>query len=86
MPRDARLTDSTNHGGVIISGSPNVITNNLPTARITDLHACPLHGINIIVSGSPNVIANGLNQSKVLDVCSCGALIATGSPNVIVNG
>ncbi len=85
MRLQVRLSDATSHGGTIVSGSPNTIVNSLPEARLTDAHACPLHGVNCIVSGSENTVTNNLPNARIIDVCACGAVIVTGSPNTTTN-
>ena len=46
--------DTSNHGGVVISGSGHwtaLGTNgsNIPMARVTDMFSCPQHGVNQII-------------------------------------
>lgn len=79
----ARLGDMSDHGGVIITASPNWKCNGIPIARVTDQHSCPLpgHGVTPIESGSPNWSVNGLAMARVGSVCGCGAVISSGSPN-----
>lgn len=45
-------------GGTIITGSPNVITNDKPTARVTDLVLTDCGHLGMIITGSPKVDAN----------------------------
>lgn len=53
--------------GAIVSGSPNVLVNNLPSARVTDAttgmcdvgaECCPHGRSGTIVSGAPTVMVN----------------------------
>lgn len=81
QPR-ARLGDSTDHGGIIVSGSPTVLIDGLPGARVTDTHVCPIHGSNPIVTGSAVWSNDGLPVARVGDQTACGATIVTGSPVV----
>ena len=81
MPRNTRIGDMTSHGGVIITGSSNTSINGIPCSRIGDLHACPIHGINVIVTGAPHCTVTGRPTSRIGDMCACGAVIVTGSPN-----
>lgn len=58
--QQARLTDITigwcGHTGVIVTGSPDHQTNNLPTARIGDaVTGC---NIGVIVTGADNHITD----------------------------
>ena len=86
MPPKARLGDCTSHGGVIVTGSPKFFDNGPPVARITDLHACPIHGINCIVTGSPTTISDSLPVARIGDLCACGAVIVSGSPTTVLDG
>jgi uncharacterized Zn-binding protein involved in type VI secretion len=86
MPKVARLGDMTSHGGVIITGSPKLYDTGPPVARITDLHACPLHGVNIIVTGSPTMSSDMLPVARIGDMCACGAAIVTGSATTNLDG
>jgi uncharacterized Zn-binding protein involved in type VI secretion len=58
-----------------------------PTARLGDMHVCPLpgHGSSPIVSASPDTQINFLGAARVGDVCGCGAVITTGFPSIIVD-
>lgn len=88
MPAAARMFDVTNHPGLILRGSTNVLINGLPAARTGDTHVClmpPLagpHPSNVIGPGSKTVLINGSFAARQLDVTGCGATIATGSLNV----
>lgn len=84
MPAIARVGDQTDHGGTIVSGSSDVTTNGIPTARIGDMHSCPIsgHGSTPIVTGSGSVTANGIPVARVGDSTGCGATIVSGSPDV----
>lgn len=83
MPRQARIGDSGSHGGVIITGSPDLIVDGSPCARITDIYACPIHGPNPIVQGAPYSLANGLLMARIGDHTACGAVIISGSETQI---
>ena len=80
-----RITDPTSHGGMIVSGSTNTLVNPLLEARFTDLHACPIHGVNAIATGSPNTLTNALLNARIFDMCFCGAAIVMGSTNTMTN-
>lgn len=89
------------HGaiGVIVSGSGNVIDNNIPTARLGDSTVCCICGCpGAIVSGSHDVIVNNIPTSRVGDstsgICNVGlpccphgrfGTICEGSPNININ-
>jgi len=54
--------------GVIVSGSEDVLDNNLPTARMSDSTVCVICGCSgQIISGSSDVIVNDLPTSRVTD-------------------
>lgn len=80
MPKVARIGDSISHGGVIITGSPDHWELNSPTARLTDLAVCSIHGIVSIVSSSEKTHINTLGVARIGDSLSCGAVITSGSP------
>ena len=73
----------------VVSGSPNVFTNNRPAARKGDsvlLHAAPKkppHGRSI-AAGSGTVFINGKPAARVGDGISCGGSVSTGSGNVAI--
>lgn len=81
--------------GNINSGSPNVFTNGLPAARITDTSGewtvpdCTT-GTGVIISGSGNVFINGLKAARKGDTVDphtdVNGVITTGSPNVFIGG
>lgn len=86
MPGAARQGQDT-AGGTIAAGSPNVITNGSPQARIGDAvqgHAPSPHSSPVMAEGSDNVIVNGIPASRAGHKATCGHP-ATGSPNVIIN-
>lgn len=72
MPNGSRMSDAVSHGGVIATGSPNVLTESLPTARLTDLVACALHGVAVIAGSSSTVLVNGRGFARIGDGCTCG--------------
>lgn len=86
MPANARLGDLGSHGGVIVTASEDVFTNSRGQARIGDIYACAIHGLNPIIEGSPDTYANSRNVARVGDLTECGAVIVTGSPDVFTNG
>lgn len=85
MPSVARIGDPGSHGGAIVSGSQDVLTNGIGTARVGDIYACPIHGPNPITTGSPDVTANGQAVARVGDQTACGATIVSGSPDTLAN-
>ena len=88
MPPVARMTDTTAHGGMIVKGEPTVLVGNLPVARVSDMHTCPMvtgvvpHvGGPILPPGSPTVLAGFLPVARMGDQATC-----TGPPDVIIKG
>ena len=78
----ARIGDSIDHVGVVITGSGNWNCNGIPIARANvDLVNCSIHGINPIITGSPDWNCNGYPIARVGSLCACGAKITTGSFN-----
>ncbi|MBB4864395.1 hypothetical protein HNP46_003259 [Pseudomonas nitritireducens] len=59
----------------------------IPTARLGDLHVCPIpgHGTSPIVSASPDTQINYLGAARVGDVCGCGAAITVGFPSILID-
>lgn len=83
----ARVTDIGSHMNVMITGSGDVITNNLNTHRCTDLQVCPIHGLGATLANcTPLVITNNLQTAHILSICFCGppSVIVTGSPDTNV--
>lgn len=80
-----KVVSPTSHGGIIISGSGNSITEGTPLSRIFDVHICPFHGPNFIASGSGDTFTNGLPNARLGDVCACGAVILPGAASRFTN-
>lgn len=57
-----------------------------PTARLTDTHACPIHGPNPIVKVGSRSTCDGLPVATVGDTTACGATIITGSAGCKTDG
>lgn len=86
MAAIARLGDTSNHGGSIISASPNVIVNGRGVARVGDSHSCPIrgHGVTAIVSTPLTTArANGQQIACVGATTGCGATISSGSGDTV---
>lgn len=81
----ARLGDPTSHGGNVLTGSTNKLTDSLPTARFSDMVSCPIHGTNSIISGcSETVITDGLPTAGVGSRSACGSVIISGSTDTLI--
>lgn len=86
MPGAARQGQDS-AGGTIAAGSPNVIVNGSPLARIGDAvtgHAPGSHAGPTMAAGSPDVICNSIPACRAGDAATCGHP-ATGSSDVIIN-
>ncbi len=83
----ARLGDQTAHGGTIVVGFPMVLIENMPAARMGDMHACPMcdgpkpHVGGPILQGSMGVLIGNMPAARVMDQCTC-----VGPPDMIVKG
>ncbi len=90
----ARLGDiGSDHNGFpptpIISGSPDVIINGKPAARVGDAlapHSKPKHPPHgrTIASGANSVLINGKPAANIGSAISCGGSVIIGSADVIV--
>jgi uncharacterized Zn-binding protein involved in type VI secretion/phosphoribosyl-AMP cyclohydrolase len=96
MPLAARVSDNHTcpaangpvpHGGgpILPPCSLNVVTNNLPQARVTDKAMC-VGPPDVIVTGSSSVFVNGMMAARVTDKTMHGGLVALGSFNVNIGG
>lgn len=91
-----RISDQTQHGGVIVTGFPTVLIGMLPAARIGDNHVCPMvtpgvppipHVGGPFVMGSPTVLVGNMPQSRVTDQLVCVGppdMAMMGEPTVLV--
>lgn len=85
MPQ-ARMGDTTDHGGKIITGAMRTTVNGRPVARMGDFVLCPKdnHGLTTIVTGSQQVMVEGKPAAGMGDTTSCGATIITGSLDTFI--
>jgi len=88
MSEVARLGDSSNHGGSIISTNQDdtVTVNSIPVAVDGALHSCPIigHGVTAI---TPIAVKTYINEKLIITIgaqAGCGAIINSGSPDVFV--
>lgn len=70
-------------GGPVAMGSPNVITGNMPQARVGDMCTC-VGPPDAIAMGSPTVLVNNMMAARILDNTIHGGMITTGFPTVII--
>ena len=68
--------------GVIVQGSGDVRSGDLPAARVGDATTTPDGGV---AEGSSNVFINGKPAARVGDKTNCGVVVR-GSSNVFING
>ncbi|WP_076069925.1 PAAR domain-containing protein [Sphingomonas montana] len=69
--------------GAISQGSPDVLINRLPAARVTDAESCDA---GKVAQGSASVFVNRRPAGRVGDKVTCGAVIVGGSRNVFIGG
>lgn len=82
--------DKTDHGGTVISGSPNHDIKGRAIARIGDQVDCPQsypggqpHGINIITTGHSSLTVNGVAVAVEGCTTECGCkLIGSSSATI----
>lgn len=81
----ARLGDSSDHGGTIITAATKTQVEGIMVARVDDLHSCPLpgHGVTPIVSGSAQFKAEGANVARTGSFAGCGAMIIGGATKTV---
>jgi len=91
MPAAARVTDTTNHGGIIVGpGVSTVMIGGMPAAVAGDTHICSLPPTghqptsSPFSAGSTTVMIGGKQALRVGDTCGCGASAAVGCPTVII--
>lgn len=86
---DAFLPHDGWSGGVVTSGSSDVLINGKPASRVGDSgtpHTKPKnppHSV-IISSGSNSVLINGKPAAHIGSAASCGSTVSSGSADVIV--
>jgi len=82
----ARLGDTSSHGGTIVSAAERTLVDGIPAARVGDLHSCPIpfHGVTQIVQGASKTLIEGKPAARVGDAVGCGAVIVTGSDKTLV--
>lgn len=75
MAKLARLNDTSDHGGNIITAAAKTYYNGRRVARIGDILNCPIHGPNPIVEGSAKQIVEGAKVARHGDHTACGAAL-----------
>lgn len=81
----ARIGDTSDHGGVIISSASKTIVEGKLVARVTDRHSCPIpgHGVTQITTGSPQFVAEGQKVARTGSLTGCGAKIIGGATKTV---
>ena len=86
MAKIARLGDTSDHNGTIISTNQDgtVKANGIDIAVNGAMHSCPIqnHGITSITAITTKTYINGKLVVTIGAVAGCGATISTGSPDV----
>jgi uncharacterized Zn-binding protein involved in type VI secretion len=84
----ARITDLTAHGGTIITGMLTTLIEDLPAARVTDMHVCPMVTVVVPHVGGPiipptsmTVLIGDLPAARITDRLTC-----VGPPDIIAMG
>lgn len=96
MPPAARVNDmhvcpmfngpSPHVGGPILPpGSPTVLIEGMPAARMGDMATCA-GPPDTILQGSGTVLIEGMPAARMGDMTSHGGQIVAGSPTVIIGG
>ncbi|HMO74208.1 MAG TPA: PAAR domain-containing protein [Sphingopyxis sp.] len=94
MPPAARIGDHhvcpmvnpgpTPHvGGPVVKGQPNVLTVNMPQARVSDMCVCA-GPPDIIVKGSATVLVGSMPAARIGDNTAHGGVIVVGAPTVLI--
>lgn len=94
MTNAVRIGDITSGHGCFpprptITGSQNVLIENIPAHRVGDavlIHCCgPVCHDGITITGSSKVFINGLQAARIGDMVSCGDMLLTGAKKVVMD-
>jgi uncharacterized Zn-binding protein involved in type VI secretion len=80
-----RIGDSTSHGGTVMTGSPNMIVDGKPVARLGDKVSCPIHGDTVVNSGSPTYITDGKPTARDGDTTARDAKLSATQIYYLIN-
>ena len=82
--------DKTDHGGAVISGSPNHNIRGQAIARVGDQVSCPLfypggkpHGVTKIVNGHGTMTLGGLSVAVDGCLAECGCKLIGSKPATV---
>lgn len=70
--------DKTDHGGVVVEGSPCSDVGGKRIARVGDKVTCPKkghRGETVIVTGDPTCLIDGKPAARHGDKTACGAIL-----------
>lgn len=71
-------------GGPIIEGSPDVLIEGKPAARVGDKAQCEVGGPDTIVVGSPMVLINGKPAAILGSKTAHGGVIVAGAGEILI--
>jgi uncharacterized Zn-binding protein involved in type VI secretion len=75
------IGDKTDHGGVVIQGSPATDAAGKFISRVGDKVTCPIPGhggVTMIAIGDPTCIIDGAAAARHGDKTACGATLLAG--------
>ena len=82
--------DKTDHGGTVISGSPNHDIRGRAIARLGDKVACPMpypggkpHGVNKIITAHDTLTVNGVPVAVEGCTTECGCKLIGSVPATV---
>ncbi len=70
-------------GGPVAQGSPNILFNGKPAARMGDMCTC-VGPPDVIAQGNPAVLINGVPIATVGDMTAHGGIIVSGEVNILI--
>ncbi|RPE75863.1 PAAR domain-containing protein [Vulcaniibacterium tengchongense] len=77
--------DKTDHGGTVLTGSPETDLYSKPVARVGDPVQCPkCQGTFPIASGDASLIIDGRPVARHGDKTACGATLIAGQSQAFV--
>jgi uncharacterized Zn-binding protein involved in type VI secretion len=82
----SRVGDLICHGGMIVTGSPDVLIDGVPVALVgLSAAVCSKHpSAQAVISGSAGVFVNGVPAAMVAAATSCGSVITSGVSDVLI--
>ncbi len=78
MPLIIRLGDTSTHGGQVVTSASKWQCEGALIARLGDMLACPLHGINPIIESSETWFCEGAGIAREGDKTLCQAELISG--------